>query len=267
MAIQFKIIDHVALITLDAQQSNNALSASDLMHLRKTLGACQDDEQVRVIVLTGAGERAFCCGASHRESLRPASGFIAAALKSRETEAEEGGYTRLFDLSDLEVWKPVIAAINGACLGGGLELALQCDLRIAADAATFGLPQVRDATLPAAGGVQLLLRAVPAAHAMKIALTGEPFSAREALRIGLISDLLPQAHLLSAALNLAERIASNGPLATQSIKRLALQTAHLTPRDFAIQAHLHWGLLRDSEDHAEGRMALAEQRPPTYTGT
>ncbi|MNT89839.1 2,3-dehydroadipyl-CoA hydratase [compost metagenome] len=87
------------------------------------------------------------------------------------------------------------------------------------------------------------------------------------MRIGLISDLLPQAHLLSAALNLAERIASNGPLATQSIKRLALQTAHLTPRDFAIQAHLHWGLLRDSEDHAEGRMAQVEQRSPKYTGT
>lgn len=266
MAIQFRIIDHVALLTLDAQQSNNALTVSDLMHLRKTLVACQDDEQVRVIVLTGAGERAFCCGANHKEPLLPATGYVAGSMKSRETEAEEGGCTRLFDLSDLEIWKPVIAAINGACLGGGLELALQCDLRIAALNATFGLPEVRDATIPAAGGVQYLLRAVPAAHAMKIALTGEPISAQEALRIGLIADLLPQESLLSTALELAERIAANGPLAVQSIKRLAVQTSHLTPRDFVTQAHLHWGLLRDSKDHAEGRVAIAEKRSPKYTG-
>ena len=141
------------------------------------------------------------------------------------------------------------------------------DLRIAVDAATLGLPQVRDASIPVAGGVQLLLRAIPAAHAMKIALTGESVSAQEALRIGLVIELLPRQRLLPAALDLAERIAANGPLAVQSIKRLALQTAHLTPREFASQAHLHWGLLRDSEDHAEGRMALAEQRPPKYTGT
>lgn len=267
MAIQFKIIDHVALITLDAQQANNALNASDLLHLRKTLGACQDDEQVRVIVLTGAGERVFCSGASHKESLLAASGFVSGTLKSRETEAEEGGYSRLFDLSDLDIWKPVIAAINGDCLGGGLELALQCDLRIASVSATFGLPEVCGATIPATGGVQYLLRAIPAAHAMKMALTGEPVSAEQALSIGLIIELLPKDQLLPAALDLAERIAANGPLAVQSIKRLALQTAHLAPRDFATQAHLHWGLLRDSEDHAEGRLAQVEQRQPKYTGT
>ncbi|CAI8868214.1 MULTISPECIES: enoyl-CoA hydratase/isomerase family protein [Pseudomonas] len=266
MAIQFKIIDHVALIMLDAQPSKNALTVSDLMHLRKTLVACQDDEQVRVIVLTGAGDRVFCCGASHKESLLPAVGHVASSMKSRETEAEEGGYTRLFDLSDLEVWKPLIAAVNGACLGGGLELALQCDLRLAAQGATFGLPEVRDATIPAAGGVQYLLRAVPSAYAMKMALTGEPISAQEALRIGLIVDLVPRDQLLSAAMSLAECIAANGPLAVQSIKRLALQTAHLTPRDFVTQAHLHWGLLRDSKDYAEGRVASVEQRAPKYTG-
>ena len=266
MAIQFKIIEHVALITLDAQPSNNTLGVSDLVHLRKTLVACQDDEQVRVIVLTGAGERAFCCGAAQKDRFLPEPGHVAGSLKSRETEAEEGGYTRLFDLSDLEIWKPVIAAINGVCLGGGLELALQCDLRIASAAATFGLPEVRDATIPAAGGVQYLMRAVPAVHAMKMALTGEPISAEQALRIGLVVELLPQDELIPAALNLAERIAANGPLAVQSIKRLALQSAHMTPRDFATQAHLHWGLLRDSKDHAEGREAMAEKRSPKYTG-
>jgi len=266
MAIQFKIIDHVALIMLDAQPSKNALTVSDLMHLRKTLVACQDDEQVRVIVVTGAGGRAFCSGVNLNASLRTVPGYVGAALKSREAEAEEGGYGRLLDLTDLEIWKPIIAAINGACLGGGFELALQCDLRLAASEASFGLPEVGTASIPAAGGVQYLLRAIPAAHAMKIALTGEPVDAQEALRIGLISDLVPHEQLLPAALGLAQRIAVNGPLAVQAIKRLALQTGHLTAREFATQTHLHWGLLRDSQDQAESRLAQAEQRAPRYTG-
>jgi E-phenylitaconyl-CoA hydratase len=266
MAIQFKIIDHVALITLDAPDSHNALTIGDLIYLRKTLGACQDDEQVRVIVLTGAGDRAFCSGANLKATLPPATGFVAGMLKSRETEAEQGGYTRLIDLSDLQIWKPIIAAINGYCLGGGLELALQCDLRIAGEGASFALPEAQVASIPAVGGVQYLLRAIPAANAMKMALTGERIGAEEALRIGLVSDLVPREQLLATAIGLAERIAGNGPLAVQSIKQLAVQTSHLAPRDFVAQANLHWGLLRDSKDRIEGRMAFAEKRTPKYTG-
>ncbi len=266
MAIQFKINEHVAVITLDGQMPDNTLSVSDLMHLRKTLSACQDDEQVRVIVLTGAVDRAFCCGVGQGESLRALPSVVAGALKSRQTEAEEGGHARLLDLSDLEIWKPLIAAINGACLGGGLELALQCDLRLGAEHASFGLPQVCEASIAPAGGVQYLLRAIPAAHAMKMALTGAPVSAAQALLFGLISDLAPREQLMPMALGLAERIAANGPLAVQSVKRLALHSAHLNPRDFAAQAHLHWGLLRDSLDQAESRLAKAEQRASRYTG-
>lgn len=266
MAIQFQIIGHVAVITIDAQEAQNALTIGDLTHLRKALGTCQDDDQVRVILLTGSGERAFCCGANLKES-RPALGsFASTTLKSREADAEEGGYTRLFDLSDLEIWKPIVAVINGLCLGGGLELALQCDLRLAAEGASFALPEVTRASVPAVGGVQYLLRAVPAAHAMKLALTGAHIDAAEALRIGLVSDLLPREQLMPAALVLAERIAANGPLAVQAIKKLAMQSAHLAPRDFVAQANLHWGLLRDSKDALEGRKAAVEKRPPRYTG-
>ncbi|MGE8064183.1 enoyl-CoA hydratase/isomerase family protein [Pseudomonas sp. NPDC089569] len=266
MAIQFKIIDHVALITLDAPDSLNALTIGDLRHLRKVLGACQDDDQIRVIVLTGAGDKAFCSGANLKATLPPATGFVSGALKTREGEAEEGGYTRLIDLSDLEIWKPVIAAINGYCLGGGLELALQCDLRIACEGASFALPEAKVASIPAVGGAQYLLRAVPAAVAMKMALTGERIDADKALSIGLISDLVTRERLLPLAMELAERIAANGPLAVQAIKKLAVQTAHMAPREFVAQANLHWGLLRDSKDRIEGRVAFSEKRAPRYTG-
>jgi E-phenylitaconyl-CoA hydratase len=269
MAIRYELTGpngDVALVTLDAPESLNALAVHDLLALRERLAACRDDDAVRVIVVTGAGERAFCTGANLKATLPPSTSFASGNLRGRQAEAAMGGYTRLIDLSDLEIWKPMVAAIRGYCLGGGLELALQCDLRIAAEDASFALPEAKVASIPAVGGVQYLLRAIPAAHAMKMALTGERIDAAQAGRIGLVSDVVPAAALMDTAMAIAQRIAANGPLAVQTIKRLAVQTTHLAPRDFVEQSNLHWGLLRDSADRIEGRKAFAEKRPPKFQG-
>lgn len=266
MSVTVSTADHITVIALDDPAALNALKPEGLTDLRRALRSAQDDDATRVIILTGAGDRAFCTGANLKKTFPPANGFARNHLMGREAEAGDGGYTRLLDLSDLEIWKPMIAAVNGYCLGGGLELALQCDLRIASTTASFALPEVKVASVPAVGGVQALLRAVPAAHAMKLALTGDRIDAATALAIGLVSDVTDPEALMDEARAIAGRIAANGPLAVQMVKKLAQETAHLAPRDYIARSNLAWGLLRDSADRIEGRTAFGEKRKPNYTG-
>jgi E-phenylitaconyl-CoA hydratase len=266
MAIEQRQIGYVAVLTLNAQESLNVLTIADLLQLREALSECQNNDSVRAIVITGAGDKAFCVGADIKQTPPGGPGFAAGVLLSRRAEASRGGYTRLIDLSDLDIWKPMIAAVNGYCLGGGLELALQCDLRLASENASFGLSEVKLASVPAVGGVQYLLRAIPAAHAMKLALTGDRIDAAQAHGIGLISDVFSRDGLLDEAIELARRIAANGPLAIQAVKRLAVETAHLSRREFVAASNLQWGLLRDTADRIEGRRAFAEKRVPLYRG-
>ena len=266
MSVNVTTADFVTTIELDDPAALNSLTPEGLLDLRRALRDAQDDEAVRVIILTGAGDRAFCTGANLKKTFPPENGFARNHLMGREAEAGDGGYTRLLDLSDLQIWKPVIAAVNGYCLGGGLELALQCDLRIASATASFALPEVKVASVPAVGGVQALLRAIPAAHAMKLALTGDRIDAETARSIGLVSDVTAPDALMAEARAIAARIAANGPLAVQIVKKLAVETAHLAPADFNARSNVAWGLLRDSADRIEGRTAFGEKRKPKYSG-
>lgn len=266
MAIHYSVRDHVATVTLDRPEALNALDLDSLRSLRAALSDARDDDEVRVIVLTGAGQKSFCVGADLKNTLPPSTSFSSSFVKSLERAADEGVYVRLIDLSSLRIFKPIIAAINGYFLGGGLELALQCDMRIASSNAVFGLPEAVVASIPAVCGIQALQKAVPSAIAMKMLLTGCKVDASYAERVGLVSDLVAPDDLMTKAMELADSIAANGPLAVQMIKKVAETSANV-PLSQAIEfTELAWGAMRESEDRVEGRKAFAERRIPQFKG-
>lgn len=266
MTIRYAVSAHVATLTLDRPEALNALDLDTLVELRVRLTEARDDDDVRVIVITGAGTKSFCVGADLKRSLPPSTSFGASFVKPLERAGAEGIYVRLMELGSPRIFKPLIAAINGYCLGGGLELALQCDLRIASKSAVFGLPEAVVASIPGVCGIQALQRAVPSAIAMKMLLTGGRIDAAYAHRVGLISDLTEPEALLEESLQLARTIAANGPLAVQMIKKV-IETSANVPLAQALEfSEMAWGALRDSEDRIEGRKAFAEKRAPRYAG-
>lgn len=266
MTVQYSVSDHVAVIRLDRPEALNALDLDSLKTLRTALCTARDDDDVRVIVLTGAGRKSFCVGADLKNTLPTSTNFGSSFVRPIDRAAAEGIYVRLLDLSSLRVFKPIIGAINGYCLGGGLELALQCDLRIASNNAVFGLPEVVVASIPAVCGIQALQKAVPSAIAMKMLLTGSKIDAAYAERVGLISDVVEPEALIDKALELAGAIAANGPLAVQMVKKVA-ETSSNVPLAQALEfTELAWGAMRDSEDRVEGRKAFAEKRKPQFKG-
>jgi enoyl-CoA hydratase/carnithine racemase len=248
--------ERTAVITISRPERLNAIDADTSVELLEAFAAFRDDPEQWVAVLTGAGEKAFSSGAD----------LVAMAQAMREGRGTRlpvpfGGITR-----DFECWKPVIAAINGYCLAGGLELALCCDIRIAAEHAQFGLPEVTRAIIPGAGGTQRLPRAMPRAAAMHLLLTGGRFDAAWALRFGLVTELVPADQLLERALAIADEICRNGPLAVRAVKEAALRGMEGSLAEgLELETELARQVLR-SEDAREGPRAFAEKRPPVFRG-
>lgn len=248
----------IATITLDRPEALNALDPETQQELHDAFTAARLDPDVRVLIVTGAGERAFCVGADLKKTMPP---------KQSHAELTFGRYPTVPDWGRaIGMDKPIICAINGLALGGGLELALACDIRIAASHARFGLPEVRVGSIPGAAGTQRLPRTVALSDAMLMLLTGVQIDAEEALRSGLISRVVPGEELMTAARHIGLQIAANAPLAVAAVKRLVHRGLNMTLEDGIEQERMTWGLLRDTEDRIEGRVAFREKRPPVYRG-
>jgi E-phenylitaconyl-CoA hydratase len=258
MSIDVEVLDDgIAVITINRPEKRNALDAEHYQALSEAWIRVRDDDAIRVAVVTGAGDKVFSAGADLK------SWIGRKAPMSDMWQTQKGMLLN----RGLEVWKPVIAAINGHCLAGGMTLMLATDLRVSADHATFALSEVKRGIIPANGGTQRLPAQLPHAIAMEMLLIGDAIDAQTAARWGLVNRVVPGEQVLPTALELARRVAANAPLAVQAIKELALRSqadglaAGLRFEQFVQKA------LQGTDDAAEGKQAFADKRPPRFTGS
>ncbi|MET4575985.1 enoyl-CoA hydratase/isomerase family protein [Ottowia thiooxydans] len=257
MPVNIEISDFIATVTLNRPEAMNSIDPESAQQLHDAWREISERKDVRVGILTGAGERAFCTGADLKKTMPPAESFA---------ELHFGSQTGAPVVSTLQTQKPMIAAVNGFALGGGLELAMLCDIRIASRNAVFGLPEVCIGSIPGGGGTQRIVRAIGQSDAMWMLLTGERMDASEALRVGLVSKIVDPQDLLKVARSMASKIAENAPLAVVAVKKLA-QVGGELPLTAGLELEQQtFGILRNSEDRIEGRRAFAEKRKPRFEG-
>jgi E-phenylitaconyl-CoA hydratase len=258
----YEVRNHIAYVTLNRPEVLNAISTrmtSEIIDISERINA---DADVRVVILTGAGDRAFCTGLDLKE--RAAMTDDAPPLERRRQRNRRAITSHHQAIASIE--KPVIAAIRGWAVGGGLELALACDLRVAADDARLGMMEVRRGRLGGAGGTQRLPRLIGTARALEICLTGEPIDAHEAYRIGLVNRVVPVPELLAGAERLAESITKGAPLSVLAIKEAITQGVQLPlEQGLKLEAELA-AALGQTEDQREGSRAFAEKREPVWQG-
>lgn len=246
----------VAILTFNRPKVLNALNAATLAELETALRALQSDDDVRAIVLTGSGEKAFVAGADINELavLTPAQG---------KEHARHG--QRVFDLIE-QLGKPVIAAINGFALGGGCELAMACTLRVAADTARLGQPEINLGIIPGYAGSQRLPRLVGKGRALEILLTGDMVSAQRAYEIGLVNQVVPAAELMAAAKKLAAALAGKAPIATRYIIEAVNHGLDMPLAQAQFFETALFGAIASTEDTREGTSAFLEKRKATWKG-
>lgn len=256
MSIDLSIQQGIATIVINRPERLNAMDAEHYKLLSEAWTEVRDNDQIRVAVVTGAGDRAFTTGADLKTHAGRREAWADNWLTQRDPLLNRG----------LEVWKPVIAAIRGYCLAGGMTLMFATDIRVASDTASFGISEVKRGLLAANGGTQRALDQLPHAIAMKMLLTGDPIDAHEAARWGLINDVVPVDQVMERALAYAERIASNAPLAVQATKELALRSRDVDLATGLRMEQVLQRILRETDDMKEGTSAFAAKRVPNFLG-
>ncbi len=248
--------DGIAYVTINRPKVLNALNTPTWKDMRTAFEDARDDASVRGVVLTGAGNKAFVAGADIGEL---------AHVAAFEAEQSSRFGQEVLDVIE-NLGKPVVAAVNGFALGGGCETAMACTIRIAADSAKFGQPEVTLGLVPGGGGTQRLPRLVGKGRALQLILSGETISAQEAYRIGLVNEVVPAAELIPRAEAILKRIASNAPIAV----RLALEATNkgleTTQSEGSLLEAAYFGLCAATEDKKEGTTAFLERRAPRFQG-
>lgn len=265
-AVLYEKRGHVAIVTLNRPEARNAINPEVVVRLARAWEQVRDDDDIRAAVVTGAGDRAFCSGADLGQLIP----LIAKARDPKdewdEAVVQDGSLFEKALLRSFDVVKPVIAAINGFAIAGGMELAQGTDMRIGCPEARLGVQEVKWAIFPAGGSTVRLPQQLPFARAMELLLTGDLIDADEACRIGFLNRVVPRAQVVDAALELAEKIARNGPIAVQAIRRSARACLGV-PEQEALR--IEWRLAQpvfQSEDGREGPRAFMEKREPVYKG-
>lgn len=256
MSIDVTVDDGVATIVINREERLNAMDADHYRDLSQAWTRVRDDNAIRVAIITGAGRKAFTTGADIKSFLTAPPELSDMWMTQREQLLNRG----------LEVWKPIIAAINGYCLAGGMTLMLATDIRIAAEHATFNLAEVKRGVIPGNGGTQRILDQLPYPIGMEMLLTGDSIDAKTAAHFGLVNKVVPIEGLMPAALTMARKIAANAPLAVQAAKELAVRSRELDRvSGLRFEAIIN-RLLQCTEDAKEGPAAFAAKRPPHFKG-
>jgi len=256
MGLDFEVRDRVAYLTLNRPEAMNAMDPEMYAALSNAWVEVRDNPDIWCALITGAGDRAFTAGADLKKTI------------PRRPEMWEFWQTQHDQILNrgLEVWKPVIAAVNGYCLAGGMTLLFATDIRIAAEHATFGISEVKRGILPGNGGTQRALRSLPYPIAMELLLIGDTLTAQQALQYGLVNRVVPKENLLATAEAYARKLVANAPLAVRAIKELAVRSQYMHLTDGLRMEAAIQQVLRTTDDASEGPKAFAEKRPANWTG-
>lgn len=260
----------VACITINRPERRNALNFEAFGLLAKAWLDFRDDSDLWVAIITGAGDQAFCAGGDLKEFIKMVTENIGELSASGGAETLGGGVpvnaSLVAVLREVEIYKPIIAAVNGACMAGGMEMLQGTDIRIAAEHATFAIAEPRRGLFPGGGSTAKLPRQVPFPWAMEILLTAEPISAQKAYHYGIVNEVVPLPDLLPTAMRYAELICKNGPVAVRKVKEAAVKGLGLPLKDALDQEMIYAAEVFSTEDAMEGIQAFNEKRSPVWKG-